>query len=268
MTAAELSLLKVDRASPMPLHAQVERALRQLLQSDSYKDGDLLPNEMDIVKQMGISRGTLRDAIKRLVGEGLLERRAGIGTRICRRRVTTSATAWPSFRREMSDRGMDVIELETRWEHLPAPIAVAQIFQINPSIPIWRLSRLRGIVKRENTPKQARSPKPTVWFRSWFLPDLEDVSSIDLQHGMYAGLQVLKGVTPARSDESISAKAATTTVAKQLRITRGTPILLRERSVYDSAERVIEYAINHYRASQFQYTVSLKLDPSNQMITS
>ncbi|MCD4712784.1 MAG: GntR family transcriptional regulator [Clostridiales bacterium] len=45
-----------------------------------YKIGDQMPNEMELSEELGISRATLREAIKILISQNVLEVRRGIGT--------------------------------------------------------------------------------------------------------------------------------------------------------------------------------------------
>ena len=73
--------MRIDASSPMPLHAQVQRFLRDLLRKPEYRDGGLLPDEVTLSNRLGVSRGTVRTAIGQLVFEGLLVRKAGVGTR-------------------------------------------------------------------------------------------------------------------------------------------------------------------------------------------
>ena len=47
---------------------------------DELKPGDMLPPERELVHMFGVSRSTIRDAIRRLETVGLLEPRQGIGT--------------------------------------------------------------------------------------------------------------------------------------------------------------------------------------------
>ena len=51
----------------------------------------MLPNEVDLSKQLGISRNTLRQAINNLVTEGLLVRKKGIGTIVVNQSVSSKA---------------------------------------------------------------------------------------------------------------------------------------------------------------------------------
>jgi GntR family transcriptional repressor for pyruvate dehydrogenase complex len=50
---------------------------------EHLKPGDLLPPERELVQMLGVSRGSVRDAIRSLETMGLLEPRQGIGTVVC-----------------------------------------------------------------------------------------------------------------------------------------------------------------------------------------
>src|ERR1035441_5502091 len=74
-------MLKLDHQSSIPLRAHVEQLLRELVRLPKYQRGALLPDEVKLATRLGISRGTVRSGISKLVFEGVLERKAGVGTR-------------------------------------------------------------------------------------------------------------------------------------------------------------------------------------------
>jgi len=51
--------------------------------AENLKPGDLLPPERRLVQMLGVSRGSVRDAIRSLELMGLLEPRQGVGTVVC-----------------------------------------------------------------------------------------------------------------------------------------------------------------------------------------
>jgi GntR family transcriptional regulator len=67
-----------------PLYLQIERRIEDLLLRGLYKAGDRIPPEAALVTSLGVSRVTVRAALARLVGRGLLERRQGSGTFLVR----------------------------------------------------------------------------------------------------------------------------------------------------------------------------------------
>lgn len=68
----------------MPLYAQAEKVLEGLLVRRRYRIGDRIPPEVELVQSLGVSRATIRAAVGRLVGRGLLVRRQGSGTYLAR----------------------------------------------------------------------------------------------------------------------------------------------------------------------------------------
>ena len=68
----------------MPLYAQTEKVLEDLLVRRRYRIGDRIPPEADLVRSLGVSRATVRTAVGRLADRGLLVRRQGSGTFLAR----------------------------------------------------------------------------------------------------------------------------------------------------------------------------------------
>jgi GntR family transcriptional repressor for pyruvate dehydrogenase complex len=61
------------------VYREVARQLERRI-TEELKPGDLLPPERELVQMLGVSRGSVRDAIRSLELMGLLEPRQGIGT--------------------------------------------------------------------------------------------------------------------------------------------------------------------------------------------
>ena len=68
----------------MPLYAQAEKVLEDLLVRRRYRVGDRIPPEAELVRSLGVSRATIRTAVGRLADRGLLVRRQGSGTFLAR----------------------------------------------------------------------------------------------------------------------------------------------------------------------------------------
>src|SRR3954466_8821748 len=101
-------MLSLDHSSPVPLRAQVEQLLKSMVIQPEYQKGGLLPDEMALAAQLGVSRGTVRSGIGKLVFEGVLEPQAGVGTRVSNRHLESGISAWRSFTREMASKGISV----------------------------------------------------------------------------------------------------------------------------------------------------------------
>jgi len=69
-----------DRPRAAPLVDAAEQSLRAWLSPGRRRRGDRLPPEHELAAMLGISRGTLRAALKRLEASGEIVRRRGSGT--------------------------------------------------------------------------------------------------------------------------------------------------------------------------------------------
>ncbi|WP_299689070.1 FadR/GntR family transcriptional regulator [uncultured Vibrio sp.] len=68
--------------SKRSLHVQVAREIARGILSGELAEGSIIPGEMALCEQFGISRTALREAVKLLTSKGLLESRPKIGTRV------------------------------------------------------------------------------------------------------------------------------------------------------------------------------------------
>ncbi|MDF2859258.1 MAG: GntR family transcriptional regulator, partial [Neobacillus sp.] len=62
------------------LYLQVIDRLKQDIDKGVYKEKEKLPSEFDLAKQLGVSRATLREALRILEEENVIIRRHGVGT--------------------------------------------------------------------------------------------------------------------------------------------------------------------------------------------
>ncbi|NII23523.1 GntR family transcriptional regulator [Pseudoflavitalea sp. X16] len=234
----------LNHKSHVPLHIQAEELLRNLIQKEEYQDGKLLPNEVDLSKQLAISRTTLRQAINKLVYEGLLTRKKGVGTRVAEGTVSSRSMNWLSFSQEMEARGIAIRNYELNLSWIFPDEKLANFFEISTDKKILKLERLRG-----------KQEWPFVFFVSYFHPRIGLTGEEDFRRPLYEIFEKDHSVIATLSKEEISATAADPFIASKLDVDKNSPILLRKRYVFDQGDRPIEYNIGYYRADSFVYTV-------------
>ncbi len=234
----------IDHKSLVPLHAQVEKLLREMIESPQYQNNVLLPNEIDLAKQLGISRNTVRQALNKLVYEGLLVRKKGVGTRVAERSVNTRAQNWLSFSQEMKASGVEIKNFDLQVSWVAAEESIAAFFNIPVGKEIVKLERLRG-----------RPEYPFVYFVSYFHPRIGLTGNEDFTKPLYEILEKEHSVIVKLSQEEISAGLAGEKIGKLLGISASSPILKRKRFVYDPGGRPVEYNLGYYRSDSFSYTI-------------
>src|SRR5690606_15408730 len=187
--------LNIDHSSPVPLHFQVEELLRKLIASPEFSNGQLLPNEVDLAKHLAISRTTLRQAVNKLVYEGLLTRKKGVGTWVSENRAFSSKSKnWLSFSQEMEARGIPIKNFELHISWVTPDSIVANFFNIKKDKKILKLVRLRGT-----------TDGPFVYFESYFHPRINLTGDEDFKTPLYEMLEKSHSVVAYKSKEEISA---------------------------------------------------------------
>ena len=68
--ASSVRARPLDRSYPLPLWAQIDADLRRRLRAGAFQDR--FPGELELAAEYGVSRQTVRDALRRLRGEGVL----------------------------------------------------------------------------------------------------------------------------------------------------------------------------------------------------
>jgi GntR family transcriptional regulator len=238
----------IDHKSHIPLHIQAEELLRNLIRDPQYAT-KFLPNEVDMAKQLAISRTTLRQALNKLVYEGLLIRKKGIGTRVAEVSVSSKSNNWLSFSQEMQARGIPVKNFELHISWVQPDDKLAHFFDISTDKKVLKLERLRG-----------RTEGAFVYFISYFHPRVGLTGEEDFKRPLYEILEKDHSVIANLSKEEISAKGADKFISAKLEVEPGSPILFRKRFVYDQGDRPIEYNLGYYRADSFIYTVESRRD--------
>jgi len=240
---------RLNHRRAVPLHAQVEQELRRMLTLPEFQNGALLPDELRLANRFGVSRGTLRAGIAQLVHEGLIERKAGVGTRVRPQSAESGIGAWRSFSREMARKGLQVENFRQDFQLLAADDAAAGSLQVKPGMKLWRLDRVRGWNRR-----------PVLHTRSWFHPRLGLTGREDFSRPLYEVVEAATGVVAENAREEFAAVLASAPLARLLSIKVGEPLLLRTHTVFDAGGRPIEFAQVHYVSARFRLTLDLRRD--------
>lgn len=75
-------LVELERESELPLHEQLERSIREGIQTGRLAAGARLPSSRALAVELGVSRGVVTEAYGQLVAEGYLSSRQGAPVRV------------------------------------------------------------------------------------------------------------------------------------------------------------------------------------------
>lgn len=105
-----------------PLVTQVSKEFRRLMASGQWAVGEKIPGEHELTERLGVSRATVREALRGLTNIGLLEPRVGDGTYV---RATDEITG-VLVRDQLSTALMDVLDARAGLEAATARLAAQQ----------------------------------------------------------------------------------------------------------------------------------------------
>ena len=241
---------KLDQTSPVPLHAQIEKYLRELILKKEYKNGNkFLPKEVTMSKKLGVSRNTIRQAINKLASEGLIERKKGVGTKVVTKRISTRLDNWISFTKEMRNQGIEVVQYLVKLTSVSAEEAVYEALAVDKEKKLWKLEKIRGS-------KDAKY----LYSVSYFHPRVGIKGDEKFILPLYELLEKEHDIIVSISKEKLRAIMANDEIGEILDIDKNQAILKRERLVCDAGDRPVEYNIVYYNTEFFTYDIDIKRD--------
>lgn len=236
------------RDSNVPLHAQITEALRLQIKDEQLKPGENFPSERELAERYGVSRMTVRQALRHLRQENLIYNERGVGTFVTDRKLDVHTRNLSGFSEEMISLGLVP---SSRVLQLKREIVDEQILKdldLETNAEVFHLERLR-----------LADDEPMA-FESTYIPAAlcPELDKIDLtKTSLYQILEDDYNVRMHHAAEILEAAAADEFAARQLEIAAGAPVLVVHRVVFTESNQPIESAHTTYRADRYRATFHL-----------
>ena len=239
---------KLDQNSSVPFHSQIEKYLRELIISKEYVNSDkFLPKEVTMSKKLGVSRNTIRQAINKLVLEGLIERKKGVGSKVITKKISTRLDNWISFTAEMKSQGREVVNYLLKITLVEATDVVRDALSLKKPKKVWMLQRVRGA-------KDAKY----LYSVSFFHPRIGISGNEDFNTPLYELIEKEHDIVVVTSREKLRAIKADKEISDYLGVDDGVAVLERERLVLDVGNKPVEYNLVYYNTDYFSYDIDIK----------
>jgi GntR family transcriptional regulator len=248
--------LKTCYASRVPkAYELIADDLRRAIRAGELAPGDRLPSETELATRYRRSVPTVRDALRVLNEEGLIDRRHGRGTFVRRPRTpavrANSRHQWEKdrARRPLTERagtgatehdtGLDVSDLvfHAEYREIPAPADLAQAFGVEEGTVLLR---------RTYRTRHAAETAPFNLVTSYLLSELiaANADLLDASHEPWPGgtqsqLHTV-GIEIDRIAERVTARPPTPEEAAELELPPGTSVILLRKISYDVRGRVVD----------------------------
>lgn len=246
------------RKGAIPRYMQLAGELREAILADRFGDaengGTQFPTESALCKQYAVSRFTVREALRRLQAEGLIERKRGSGTT-----VQPAAARGGALHQPLSNvgeilqyaRDSKVTYVGTNRGVLPR--AVAEQIEGDTGGE-WRC--FRGVRRHSD------DALPIAVTNAYFHEMLGDaVDRLDLAAGtLFSQVERLAGVAIGKVTQDIQAVAADADIAGALEVERDSPVLRILRVYHDPKGRLFEISVSHHPGDRFAYAMHIDVE--------
>jgi len=255
----------LDRQSFIPLYHQLVEKFREKIESGVWPPHSLLPSERKLCKMYRVSRGTVREAISRLVHEGLLYRKQGKGTFVAGPKLMFHK--FDTFAKDLKEKGITPSFKLLQKEKILPEFYIRSILKLKKNEIIYKVMRL---ILGDNEPFLLA----TTYLPEKLVPNLEEAN---LEHTPMWDVLLRKLKVPiVRAMENLGAIPVDKFEAEKLKIPPGSPALLVKRMVYttekpifyeellvrgDRCSCLVEYTYAEMRLGPFRHFIIDRIRP-------
>jgi GntR family transcriptional regulator len=211
-----------------------------------------LPSEPELARRLGVSRATLREAMRAFEWQGLIRRRQGVGTFVVSKVpvIDTGLEVLESLETLAQRMGLSVRVGELEVDQIPADEELAAAL----NAPVGsQLTRVGRVIYTDNRPIA-------------YLVDIVPVdilTAADLETGFTGSvldLLLRRGdprLTQSRLD--VNAIGASPEVARAMQIQRDDVLLFFVASLFSESGRVVDYSFSYFLPGYFRFHVVRKV---------
>lgn len=246
--------VKQLKTNKMPLSLQVQQHIVDLIKDDTFSPGDRLPSEAEFSVSLGVSRPTLREALKSLEQEGVLLRKHGVGTFISSHTpfMESGLEVLESLERQAKRFGIELeVTAQTVLER-PATPEELDMLALSKDKPIDILSVDRVIAVKEKSVAYLKDVVPLTFLCKKDLEHQFTSSVLDIFLKMDAP-------SPAISHAEIEAVRAGSKEALRLGLSEGEALLKLTGQLYSLDEVVMDYSVSYFVPGFFKFHLRRKI---------
>ena len=215
---------------------------------NSAEPGTKLPTEPDLAAQMGVSRSTLREAMRSFEAQGLLIRRQGAGTFVVGKSgvFETGIEVLESLETMAARLDLKISMGQNEIENIPADEKLAKVFKVRRNTMLVHVSRVM------------HSEGRSIAFLQDILPR-NILSMKELEQGFTGSVldMLIRRGKPklGKSFTEINAVSAPSHVARALEIQRGDVLLMFEADLFDMGDKALDHSLSYFLPGYFRFHV-------------
>ncbi len=209
--------------------------------------GQRLLSEPELAKQLGVSRATLREAMRTFETQGLIRRRQGSGTFVVGKvqALESGLEILESLETMAKRLGLEVSVSDLNVETVLADNDLAAVLNVSAGTS---LTRVRRVVRADN--------RPVAYLVDTLPEDALHIDDLPANfHGSVLDLLLERGDSLTSSRANVSAIGATAEVAKAIEIQRGDVLLHFYSQLFDRSGKVVDYSLSYFIPGYFHFHI-------------
>lgn len=226
-----------------PMYIKIHNQIKREIENHDYKVGSKIPAERQLAQKFGVSRMTLRQAIKTLEDEGILEQRVGSGTYVANQKVQEKMSGIMSFTDITHANGQTPSSKLISYRFGKPSLSEMERLNLDDKQEVLRMERIRYA---DDVP---------ICYEVVSIPQnlVENMSKADISAHLYQTLEK-NGYKVGRVTEYISAAVANENAARLLDAKKGEALITRLQVTELSNGMPFEYTRASYVADRFEFT--------------
>lgn len=241
------------RGGSTPRYIQLAQTLYEEIAANRYPVGSRLPTEHELCEQFGVSRFTVREAIKLLVRQGMVTRQPGVGSRVQASLPVSQYVQTMSGISDLSQYAVDTALEVVRSVVEPIDAATAQALGASEGETWLRIEGLR-YAQEQGVPMAHTTAYVAPRFRSIMLPTAR------LAKPLYVYIEEQYGARVDSITQEIRAVALSGPLSKVLGVAARSPGLWLKRDYLDERGELLEQAVSVHPYDRFTYRESFRRD--------
>jgi len=228
-----------------PLSKKLQSAVRHAIDNGVLGHGDRLPTENELSTAFGVPLQSVQNALKMMVGEGVLRESGDRDKYVADRYAATLSTS-NGFSSDAATKG-HATRFEVLSKNTGEPTALeTDMLELSTGELVVRIHRVRFADEKPVCVELVCLP-------SRVLAEYDDISN-----SLYSMLAE-QGLRPVRGVQRVRAELMDKGNAHLLGVAVGSPCLFVEQQSFLPSGQPIEYVCTHYRGDAYDFIVEMKV---------
>ncbi|RDY25130.1 GntR family transcriptional regulator [Romboutsia weinsteinii] len=226
-----------------PIYKVIENYVRDLINSDKLKEGDLIPSEKKLSEEFNVTRMTVRSALNNLVKEGYIIRQRGIGSTVLGKRIYDNISAISGFTKEMNSKGYEVSNILLGLQIVQADEELSEKLNITIGENVWEIKRVR------------LADNERVSYMITYMPVklFPNLNQSDCEGSLYSFVEETCGFKIAMSEREVQAIVSDEEIMESLELEQPEPILYISQICRLQTSEIFEHSHTYHHG----YTLTL-----------